>query len=107
MCLALSLFDEFAVGYASSRPGLGEMVGVELEKAFGVGHSADNDVFAVFGAFFDGVHGSPEGVDAFYGHKITHATSSWSGNRRKSDKSATSGRYPRNYLCFQMSRHAL
>ena len=56
VCLVLSEFDEFAIGDAGCRPGLGEMVGVELEKAFRVRHSADNDVFAVFGALFDGVN---------------------------------------------------
>ena len=59
MGLALGLLDEFTVGYAGSRPGLREMVSIELEKALGVRHSADHDVLFVTAACFDGVHRAP------------------------------------------------
>ena len=85
MGLALGLFDEFAVGYASCRPGLGEMVGIELEKAFGVRHSADHDVLFVMMAFFDGVHGAPVGFIASYRHKIAHSSGARCGNGRERD----------------------
>ena len=59
MGLALGLLDEFAIGYAGCRPGLREMVGIELEKALGIRHSTDNDVLFVTAACFDGVHRAP------------------------------------------------
>jgi hypothetical protein len=58
---ALGLFDELAVCHASRRPGLWEVVGIELEVAVMFGCTADDDMFAVFIAFFDGVHGTPVG----------------------------------------------
>ena len=54
--LTLGFFDEFAVGYTAGRPGLGEMVGVELVETFEARCTADNDVFAVFVTLFVGVH---------------------------------------------------
>ena len=60
MRLALGFFDEFAVGYAGFRPGLGEVVGIELEELPSeLGNTADNDMFFVAATFFVGVHGTP------------------------------------------------
>ena len=60
MCLALSFFDKFAIGYAGFRPGLGEVVGIELEELPSeLGDTADNDMFFVAATFFVGVHGTP------------------------------------------------
>ena len=71
--LALGLLDEFAIRYAGCRPGLREMVGIELEKAVGVGHSTDNDVLFVTATCFDGVHRAPVGFVEGYRHKIAHS----------------------------------
>ncbi|MBR6305034.1 MAG: hypothetical protein IKR37_05385 [Paludibacteraceae bacterium] len=73
MCLTLRFFDHFAVCYASSRPVSREMVGIELEKSFMLGRTADDDMFAVTPAFFSGIHRTPKGVDAFLRHKIAHS----------------------------------
>ena len=81
--LALGLLDEFTIGYASCRPSLGEMVGIELEETFSVWHSADNDVFFVAMTFFDGIHRSPVGFVEFYRHKIAHASSARCGIGRE------------------------
>lgn len=70
--LALRLFDEFAVRHAGGRPGLGEMIGVELEESRAAMMTADDDVFLVMTAFFHGIHGAPEGIVALNRHKITH-----------------------------------
>ena len=72
--LALGLLDEFTISYAGSRPGLWKMVGVELEKAVGIRHSADNDVLFVAAACFDGVHRAPVGFVEGYRHKIAHSS---------------------------------
>ena len=79
MGVALGLFDEFAVGYTGCRPGLGEMVGIALEVAVTVLTMPEDNMFAVVLAFFVGVHGTPEGVDACYGFKIAHASSERNG----------------------------
>ena len=73
MGTALRHFDDFAVGYAGSRPGLGEMVGIELKHAGTLGTMTDNDMFAAFAAFFEVIHGAPEGFIEFAGHKIAHS----------------------------------
>lgn len=79
MCLSLGFFDEFTVRYTGSRPVGGKMVGIEFEEARTVTGRADDDVFAVFVAFLDGVHGSPDAFDADTGTKIAHASGVRSG----------------------------
>ena len=79
MCPALGFFDEFTVRYTGSRPVGGEMVGIEFKEARTVTGRADDDVFAVFVAFFDVVHGSPDAFDADTGTKIAHASGVRSG----------------------------
>lgn len=60
MRLALGFFDEFTIGYAGFSPGLGEVVGIELEELPSeLGNTADNDMFFVAATFFVGVHGTP------------------------------------------------
>jgi len=81
MGTTLGFFDEFAIGYAGSRPGLGKVVSIELKEAVMLRSMADNDVFAVFVAFFDGVHGSPIGINHRNRTKIAHSTSTGSGIR--------------------------
>ena len=79
MCLSLGFFDEFTIRHTGRRPVGGEMVGIEFKEARTVTGRADDDVFAVFVAFFDGVHGTPEAVNADTGTKIAHASSVRSG----------------------------
>lgn len=56
---ALRLFDEFSVRHTGRRPGLGEMVGIELEQlSSGARDAADDDVFVVAAAFLMGIHGA-------------------------------------------------
>ena len=58
-------FDEVAVLYTGCRPGLGEMVGIELvEFAAPARGTADDDVFVVMAAFLMGVHNTIIHVDA-------------------------------------------
>ncbi len=83
--LALGLFDEFSISYAGCRPGLREMVGIELEKAVGVGHSADNDVLFVAATCFDGIHRAPVGFVEGYRHKIAHSPGARCGIGRERD----------------------
>ena len=87
VCTALRLFDEFAVCYASGRPCFRKMVGVELEDC-GARNTADDDVFFVSAAIFDGVHRTPESVITLYRLKIAHSASVGSGNLRRRDKAA-------------------
>ena len=72
--LALGLLDEFAIRYAGCRPGLREMVGIELEKAVSIRHSTDNDVLFVTATCFDGIHCAPVGFAEGYRHKIAHSS---------------------------------
>ena len=60
-------FDEFAVSYTGCRPSLGEMVRIELVQAAKTGHTADDDVLAVFLALLVGVHHSAVVIDAVNG----------------------------------------
>ena len=85
MGLALGLLDEFAIGYAGSRPGLREMVGIELEKALGIGHSTDNDVLFVAATCFDGVHRAPIVFVTCNRHKIAHSSGARCGIGRERD----------------------
>ena len=57
-------FDEFAVSYAGSRPGLGEMVCIELVKTAETRYTSDDDVLAVFVTLLVGIHHSAEVIDA-------------------------------------------
>ena len=79
MCLALGFFDEFTICHTGSRPVGGKMVGIEFEEARTVTGRANDDVFAVFVAFLDVVHGSPDAFDTDTGTKIAHASSVRSG----------------------------
>ena len=78
----LSTFDEFAICYASRGPGLWEMVGIELMKALEAGSTADDDMLAVFAAFFDRVHGTAVKIDRFNGFQIAHTA----GMVRRNDR---------------------
>ena len=60
-------FDELAVSYAGSRPGLGEMVCIELVKTAETRYTADDDVLAVFFAFLVGIHDAAVVIDAVNG----------------------------------------
>ena len=82
MGTALGFFDEFAVRHTSSRPGLGKMVGIELEDVSTAGVPTDNNVFFVTATFSDGVHGTAEVFDCSNRHKIAHSPSMGSGNSR-------------------------
>ena len=83
--LALCLLDEFTICYAGCRPGLREMVGIELEKALGIRHSADNDVLFVAATCFDGIHRAPVGFIEGYRHKIAHSSGARCGMGRERD----------------------
>ena len=107
MGLALGLLDEFTIRYAGSRPSLGEMVGIELEKAFGVRHSADHDVFFVTAAFFDHIHCSPEGFVEGYRHKIAHASGARCGIGRERDIMVNNASHTQLNACFKVPCHVL
>ena len=104
---ALRLFDEFAVGYTGCRPGLGEMVGVELVQVSVTGHTADDDMFVVFAAFFDGAHGSVIKFDGQNGIQVTHTAGTVCGNKRRRDRQKNSVLQTQKYLCFQMACHVI
>ena len=98
--LALREFDEGTIILACLRPRLGEMVGIELEETVMFRRMADDDVFAVTAAFFDGVHGSPEGFVAFNGHKIAYTAcgNDRTGGRRLIIRNKAF--QTENYACF-------
>ena len=105
---ALCLFDEFAVRYTSGRPRLREMVGVELQETSSTTrNTADDDVFLVMEAFFDGVHGTPVTIVALNRHNITHAASVGGGNLRMRGVVRNNAFQTVFYDRFQMSRHVL
>ena len=79
-----------------------EMVGVELEQFMTTGHTADDDVFFVFTAFFEVVHGSPEAVDTHARLKIAHSPRPRTGKRREGDKFGDGVAQTGNNLCFQV-----
>ena len=60
-------FDELAVRYTGCRPRLGEMVGIELVETAKTRHTTNDDVLAVFLAYFVGVHHSAVIIDAING----------------------------------------
>ena len=78
----LSTFDEFAICYASRGPSLGEMVGIELMKALEAGSAADDNMLAVFAAFFDRVHGTAVKIDRFNGFQVAHTAGMVRRNHR-------------------------
>ena len=98
--LALGLLDESTICYAGCRPGLWEMVGIELEKAVGVGHSANNDVLFVAATCFDGVHRAPVGFVEGYRHKIAHSSGARRGIGRESDIMVNSAAQTHLNACF-------
>ena len=100
MGLALGLFDEFAVGYAGCRPGLWKMVGIELEKALSIRHSADNDVLFVTATCFDGVHRAPVGFVEGYRHKIAHSSGARCGIGSERDVMVNSAAQTHLNACF-------
>ena len=97
---ALRHFDDFAVGYAGSRPGLGEMVGIELEQAGTLGTMTDNDMFAAFLALFEVIHGTPEVFDALSRHKIAHSLGINRSGRRELFEGGNRALQIVNNLCF-------
>ena len=80
VCHLLSTFDEFAICNASSRPCLGEMVGIELEEGRFATVTADNDVLLEMTTLFEGIHLSTEEFALFVGHKIANSASGRAGN---------------------------
>ena len=74
-------FDEVAVRYTGSRPGLGKMVRVELVKfATPARSTADDDVFVVTTAFLMGVHDTIIHIDAERELQIANSASVGSGD---------------------------
>ena len=97
-------FDEFAVGDASGRPCLGEMVGIELEETVSeAGHTADDDMFTAFAAYFEIVHRSPEEIDIGNGSEIAHSTRRASGNSRRRNVGSNEVLQTGHYDIFQMA----
>ena len=57
--LSLGFLNEFTVRHAGRRPGLGEMVSIELEKlSSATRNTADDDVLVIVAAFLVGTHGA-------------------------------------------------
>ena len=85
MGTALGFFDEFAISYAGRRPGLGEMVGIELDEAVMLRSHASYDMFTVFATLFESVYLSA--VLGKHGDemKIAYSTSAGSGFGRECD----------------------
>lgn len=100
MRTALGEFDDFAIRCTGLGPGLGKVVGIELEHAGTVGATTDNDVFAAFVALFEVIHSAPEGIIARNRHKIAHSFGVNRSGRREFDESGTSARQTINYRCF-------
>ena len=98
--LALSLFDEFAVSNAGCRPGLGEMVGVELENFVITRITANDDVFAAFIAVFGGVHGTAEVFDAHGGLEVAYSTGVEGRNLGRRDEMVDGLIQTENCACF-------
>jgi len=107
MCEFLGCFDDLAVRYAGCRPGLGEMVGVELKDAAVARVRADNDMFLVFTSFLDGVHRSPEELDPVNRHEIAHPASGTRGDIRVGHMVGDDAAQTGKDACFQMSWHRL
>ena len=76
------------------------MVGIELEKAVGVRHSADNDVLFVTATCFDGVHRAPVGFVEGYRHKIAHSSGARCGIGSERDVMVNSAAQTLLNACF-------
>ena len=100
-------FDDLAVGDAGGRPGLGEMVSVQLKDATIARVIADDDVLLAAAAFLDGVHRSPEEFDIGRRHEIAHSASGTRGNVVLGHMIGNDAFQTRNNACFQMSCHWL
>ena len=85
-------FDEFAVRYAGCRPGLGEMVSIELVETFEARSTTDDDMFAEFLTFLMGIHDTAVEIEGFEGFQIAHTTGMAGGNRRGRNGSENSSR---------------
>ena len=69
--------------------------------------TADDDVFFVMEAFFDGVHGTPVTIVALNRHNITHSASVGGGDLRMRGVVRNNAFQTVFYDIFQMSRHVL
>ena len=98
--LALSLFDEFAVSYAGCRPGLWEMVGIELENFVITRITANDDMFAAFIAVFGVVHGTAEVFDAHDGLEVAYSTGVERRNLGRRDEMVDGFVQTENCACF-------
>ena len=104
MSYTLGGFDELAIRYASGRPCLGEMVGVELEETVSkAGHTADDDMFAALAAYLEVVHRSPKEIDIGNGSEIAHSTRRASGNSRRRNVGSNEVLQTGHYDIFQMA----
>jgi len=100
MSHTLGKFDEFAISYAGCRPGLREMVGIELEESVGIGHSADNDVLLIAVSLFHAIHRAPICFIERYRHKITHSTGARCGIGRELHIMVNYAVQTVHYACF-------
>jgi len=106
MCDSLGCLDQFAVGDAGSRPCLRKMVGIELEQlSSATRNTSCNDVFAVATAFFDGVHGPPERIDAYGRHQVAHSPGVGSGYACMRSAARGDALQTANDACFQVLSH--
>ena len=99
-------FDEVAVLCTGSRPGLGEMVGVELvEFAAPARSTADDDVFVVTTAFLTGVHDTIIHVDAERELQIANSATMGGGDFCVWDIARNDAIQTVFYYGFQVLRH--
>ena len=85
-------FDEFAIRYAGCRPGLGEVVSIELVETFETWSTTDDDMFAEFLTFLMGIHDTAVEIEGFEGFQIAHTTGMAGRNRRGRNGSENSSR---------------
>ena len=90
--LALREFDQFAVRNAGCRPGLGEMVSIELVETFETWSATDDDMYAEFLTFLMGIHDTAVEIEGFEGFQIAHTTGMAGRNRRGRNGSENSSR---------------
>ena len=99
-------FDEVAVLYAGSGPGLGEMVGVELvEFAAPARSTAEDDVFVVMAAFLTGVHDTIIHVNAERELQIANSATVGGGDFGVWDIARNDAIQTVFYYGFQVLRH--
>jgi len=98
--LALGLFDEVSVSDTGSRPGLREMVGVDLEEAASQGGAAGNDVFLVTATFFDRVDFADNQCEHVGRLKVAHTSGVRRDGDRIWDKVANIAAQTVNHACF-------